>query len=55
MEENEAEQYWQDVEADLISGYRLLLVALEGENIAGSVQLSLCKKKMACTAPTWKN
>ncbi|MBC8948681.1 GNAT family N-acetyltransferase [Xenorhabdus sp. TS4] len=45
LEENEAEQYWQDVEADLISDHRLLLVAPEGENIAGSVQLSLCKKK----------
>ncbi|CAM3640575.1 GNAT family N-acetyltransferase [Xenorhabdus thuongxuanensis] len=45
LEENEAEQYWQNVEADLTAGHRLLLVALEGENIAGSVQLSLCKKK----------
>ncbi|MEQ1974827.1 GNAT family N-acetyltransferase [Xenorhabdus sp. SGI240] len=45
LKENEAEQYWQDVEADLISGHRILLVAPEGENIAGSVQLSLCKKK----------
>ncbi|MDC9596717.1 GNAT family N-acetyltransferase [Xenorhabdus anantnagensis] len=45
LEENEAEQYWQDVEADLASGHRLLLVAQEGENITGSVQLSLCKKK----------
>ncbi|MDC9594968.1 GNAT family N-acetyltransferase [Xenorhabdus sp. IM139775] len=45
LEENEAEQYWQDVGTDLTSGHRLLLVALDGENIAGSVQLSLCKKK----------
>ncbi|PHM69149.1 GNAT family N-acetyltransferase [Xenorhabdus kozodoii] len=45
LEENEAEQYWRDVEADLTSGHRLLLIALDGENIAGSVQLSLCKKK----------
>ncbi|MBI6549594.1 GNAT family N-acetyltransferase [Xenorhabdus sp. VLS] len=42
---NEAEQYWQDVETDLASGHRLLLVALENGNIVGSVQLSLCKKK----------
>ncbi|MBD2785740.1 GNAT family N-acetyltransferase [Xenorhabdus sp. DI] len=45
LEKNEAEQYWQDVETDLTSGHRLLLVAPDGENIAGSVQLSLCKKK----------
>ncbi|OTA18487.1 putative streptothricin-acetyl-transferase [Xenorhabdus vietnamensis] len=45
LAENEAERYWQDVEADLASGHRFLLVALKGENIAGSVQLSFCKKK----------
>ncbi|OTA20349.1 GNAT family acetyltransferase [Xenorhabdus beddingii] len=45
LEKNEAAQYWQDVEADLISGHRLLLIALVGEHIAGSVQLSFCKKK----------
>ncbi|PHM49792.1 GNAT family N-acetyltransferase [Xenorhabdus miraniensis] len=45
LTENEAAQYWQSVETELTSGHRLLLVALEGENITGSVQLSLCKKK----------
>ncbi|MDX7992670.1 GNAT family N-acetyltransferase [Xenorhabdus littoralis] len=45
LEKNEAAQYWQGVEADLKSGHRLLLVALEGDKIAGAVQLSLCKKK----------
>ncbi|WMV71603.1 hypothetical protein [Xenorhabdus griffiniae] len=51
LEENEAEQYWQDVEADLISSHRVLLVALEGENIAGSVQLPSARKRMDCTVP----
>ncbi|AOM42992.1 GNAT family acetyltransferase [Xenorhabdus hominickii] len=41
----EAAQYWQDVETDLESGHRLLLVAQANEKIVGSVQLSLCKKK----------
>ncbi|MCC8367919.1 GNAT family N-acetyltransferase [Xenorhabdus sp. PB61.4] len=41
---NEAAQYWQDVETDVVSGHRLLLVAIEGDKIAGSVQLSLCRK-----------
>ncbi|WP_099110515.1 GNAT family N-acetyltransferase [Xenorhabdus stockiae] len=45
LEVNEAEQYWQDVETDVVSGHRLLLVAMEGDKIAGSVQLSLCRKK----------
>ncbi|MBD2814931.1 GNAT family N-acetyltransferase [Xenorhabdus sp. Flor] len=45
LKANEAVHYWQDVEEDLASGHRLLLVALEDEHIAGSVQLSLCRKK----------
>ncbi|PHM35837.1 GNAT family N-acetyltransferase [Xenorhabdus innexi] len=45
LEINEAAQYWQDVEKDLVSGNRLLLVAMEDNNIAGSVQLCLCRKK----------
>ncbi|PHM36758.1 hypothetical protein Xmau_04122 [Xenorhabdus mauleonii] len=45
LENNEAAQYWQAVEADIASGHRLLLIALVSGKIAGSVQLSLCKKK----------
>ncbi|WP_340609526.1 GNAT family N-acetyltransferase [Xenorhabdus bharatensis] len=45
LEVNEAAQYWQGVETDIVSGHRLLLVAMEGDKIAGSVQLSLCRKK----------
>ncbi|WP_319928360.1 hypothetical protein [Xenorhabdus santafensis] len=54
LEENEAAQYWQAVETDIASGHRLLLIASTNGEIAGSVQLSLCKKKMGYTAPKWK-
>jgi ribosomal protein S18 acetylase RimI-like enzyme len=42
---HEAVQYWQEVEKDLVLGHRLLLIAFIDEHIAGSVQLSLCRKK----------
>ncbi|WP_274712922.1 GNAT family N-acetyltransferase [Xenorhabdus bovienii] len=45
LDVNEAKQYWQNVEADMVSGSRVLLMALEGEEVAGSVQLSFCQKK----------
>ncbi|CDL82932.1 GNAT family N-acetyltransferase [Xenorhabdus szentirmaii] len=45
LEKNEAVEYWQSIETELQSGHRLLLVALEEDNIAGTVQLSLCQKK----------
>ncbi|WP_231571344.1 MULTISPECIES: hypothetical protein [Xenorhabdus] len=55
LKANEAGHYWQDVEEDLVSGHRLLLVALEDEHIAGSVQLSLCRKKMDSIVLMWKS
>jgi len=42
---DEAQAYWDGVAADMRSGARLLLVAMEGVELAGAVQLALCGKK----------
>ncbi|QMW16196.1 MULTISPECIES: GNAT family N-acetyltransferase [Pseudoalteromonas] len=39
-----AHDYWQDVNTDLATPYRRLYLAMEGEQVIGSVQLSLCSK-----------
>lgn len=36
-----AEEYWHKIAADLPSGTRLLLAALDGDHVVGSVQLAL--------------
>lgn len=41
----EAQAYWDGVGADMRSGARLLLVAMDGAELAGAVQLALCSKK----------
>ena len=43
--ELEAEQYWDCVASDLKGGMRRLLIATQGEQIIGTVQLSLSEKK----------
>jgi acetyltransferase len=40
-----ARRYWDGVEAELEQGSRLLLIATDGTDVAGSVQLSLCMKQ----------
>jgi acetyltransferase len=40
----EAEDYWRNTLPDIEQGTRALLVALQGEEVAGSVQLALCPK-----------
>lgn len=40
----EVKSYWSSVELELDSGARKLFLAYEGENVIGSVQLSLCSK-----------
>ena len=39
-----AHDYWQAVDADLATPYRRLYLAFDGEDVIGSVQLSLCAK-----------
>jgi len=39
-----AQDYWQGVDADLTTPYRRLYLALDGDTVIGSVQLSLCAK-----------
>lgn len=39
-----AHDYWQGVNTDLTTPYRRLYLAMEGEQVIGSVQLSLCSK-----------
>lgn len=39
-----AEQYWEDVIADLTEGSRLLWVARDSGGICGTIQLGLCQK-----------
>lgn len=45
LAEHEALAYWDGVAADMRSGGRLLLVAMQGDDLVGAVQLSLCGKK----------
>lgn len=47
LSEGEAIYYWKDIAVQIHSSDRLLLVAWEGEKIAGAVQLALCSKKNA--------
>ena len=39
-----AHDYWQGVDGDLATPYRRLYLALDGDRVIGSVQLSLCAK-----------
>ncbi|TMP18593.1 GNAT family N-acetyltransferase [Pseudoalteromonas sp. S2721] len=39
-----AHDYWQGVDRDLATPYRRLYLALNGDTVIGSVQLSLCAK-----------
>ena len=39
-----AHDYWQGVDGDLATPYRRLYLALDGDTVIGSVQLSLCAK-----------
>ena len=39
-----AHDYWQEVDGDLATPYRRLYLALDGDTVIGSVQLSLCAK-----------
>lgn len=47
MAASEAEGYWQGVEEALCGPYRLLLVARQGEQVVGSVQLDMVAKPNA--------
>lgn len=47
LAESEAAAYWQSVEAALRTPHRLMLVAQEGDQILGSVQLDLAAKPNA--------
>ncbi|NUU64802.1 GNAT family N-acetyltransferase [Enterobacteriaceae bacterium BIT-l23] len=40
----EAERYWQQVAEDVETGHRELLLMLDGDQVTGAVQLSLCGK-----------
>jgi len=44
VDEQEVKLYWSSVETELESGNRKLLLAYDGENVIGAVQLSLCSK-----------
>ncbi len=44
VNEQEINLYWDSVETDVKSATRKLFIAYDGENIIGSVQLSLCTK-----------
>ena len=41
----EAEQYWDSVASDMQRGGRILLIAIQDEQIIGTVQLSLSEKQ----------
>ncbi len=44
INDEELTSYWKFVGQELDKGYRKLFLAYDGENIIGSVQLSICSK-----------
>ncbi len=45
IDHQEVTDYWQGVDGDLLSNTRKVWVAIEGEELLGVVQLSLCSKR----------
>jgi len=44
LSEQDALSYWQGIEADLLGDSRSMLIALEGDKVIGTVQLSMTSK-----------